>query len=111
MVGKGRADADPTPPFPTIRNTQGYRGQGRDRAPGDPGDALLRVSSGDYLQTLGVRLVEGRLLQTSDTDQSANVVVINQTLARLYFPKESPLGHRIATTARQPVWRTIVGVV
>jgi putative ABC transport system permease protein len=69
------------------------------------------VSSGDYLQTLGVRLVEGRLLQTSDTDQTANVVVINQTLARLYFPNQSPLGHRIATTARQPVWRTIVGVV
>jgi predicted permease len=100
-----------TLPFRTIGNTQGYRVEGRDRAPGDPGDALLRVSSGDYLQTLGVRLVEGRLLQTSDTDQSANVVVINQTLARLYFPKESPLGHRIATTARQPVWRTIVGVV
>ena len=100
-----------TLPFRTIGNTQGYRVEGRDRAPGDPGDALLRVSSGDYLQTLGVRLVEGRLLQTSDTDQSANVVVINQTLARLYFPKESPLGHRIATTAREPVWRTIVGVV
>ena len=30
--------------------------------PGDAGDALLRVSSGEYLQTLGVRLVEGRLL-------------------------------------------------
>jgi putative ABC transport system permease protein len=100
-----------TLPFRSQGNTQGYRVKGRDRVPGDPGDALLRVSSGDYLQTLGVRLVEGRLLQTSDTDQTANVVVINQTLARLYFPNQSPLGHRIATTARQPVWRTIVGVV
>ena len=100
-----------TLPFRSQGNTQGYRVEGRDRVPGDPGDALLRVSSGDYLQTLGVRLVEGRLLQTSDTDQTANVVVINQTLARLYFPNQSPLGHRIATTARQPVWRTIVGVV
>ena len=48
-----------------------YRVEGRERVPGDAGDALLRVTSGDYLQTLGVRLVEGRLLQASDTDQSA----------------------------------------
>jgi predicted permease len=100
-----------TLPFRSIGNTQGYHVEGRDRVPGDAGDALLRVSSGDYLQTLGVRLMEGRLLQAGDTDQTADVVVINETLARLYFPKESPLGHRLATSARQTVWRTIVGVV
>jgi predicted permease len=99
------------PPFRSQGDTQGYRVEGRDRVPGDPGDALLRVSSGDYLRTLGVRLVEGRLLEAGDTDQTTPVVVINETLARLYFPKESPLGHRIAMSARQPVWRTIVGVV
>src|ERR1019366_533170 len=97
-----------TLPFRSIGNTQSYRVEGRDPR---PGDAMLRVTSGDYLQTLGVGLVEGRLLQASDTDQSAPVIVINQTLARLYFPNESPLGHRIAMWARQPAWRTIVGVV
>jgi putative ABC transport system permease protein len=55
--------------------------------------------------------MEGRLLQASDTDQSVPVIVINETLARLYFAKESPLGHRIAVWGRPPVWRTIVGVV
>ena len=58
-------------PFRSQGNTQSYRVEGRERVPGDAGDALLRVTSGDYLQTLGVRLVEGRLLQASDTDQSA----------------------------------------
>jgi len=95
-------------PFRSIGNTQSYQIEGRDRL---PGDALLRVTSGEYLQTLGVRLAEGRLLQTSDTDLTVPVVVINQTLARLYFPNESPLGHRLAMSAREPVWRTIVGVV
>jgi putative ABC transport system permease protein len=97
-----------TLPFRSIGNTQSYRIEGRDPI---PGDALLRVSSGDYLQTLGVRLVEGRLLQASDTDQTAPVIVINETMARMHFPKESPLGHRIALSARVPVWRTVVGVV
>ena len=45
-------------------NTQGFRIRGpRARGTGDPGDALLRVSSGDYLQTLGVRLKEGRMIR------------------------------------------------
>jgi putative ABC transport system permease protein len=99
------------PPFRSQGDTQSYRVEGRNPIPGVAGDALLRVISGDYLQTLGVRLVEGRLLEAGDTDQTAPVVVINETLARTYFPKESPLGHRIAMWARQPVWRTIVGVV
>jgi len=51
------------------------------------------------------------MIQASDNDQAPPVVVINETLARLYFPKESALGHKLATSARQPVWRTIVGVV
>ncbi len=99
------------PPFRSQGDTQSYRVEGRDLIPGVAGDALLRVTSGDYLRTLGVRLVEGRLLEAGDTDQTEPVVVINETLARTYFPKESPLGHRIAMWARQPVWRAIVGVV
>ncbi len=100
-------------PFRSQGNTQSYRVEGRETVPRATfaTDALLRVCSGDYLQTLGVRLLEGRLLQASDTDLTTPVVVINETLARVYFPKESPLGHRLAMSARQPVWRTIVGVV
>ena len=50
-------------------------------------------------------------LEARDNDQAPPVVVINETLAKLYFRNESALGHRLATSARQPVWRTIVGVV
>ena len=67
------------------------------------------MSSGDYLQTLGVRLKEGRMIQASDNDQAPPVVVINETLARLYFPKESALGHKLVTSARQPVWQSPSG--
>jgi putative ABC transport system permease protein len=113
LPGVERAGYGSVLPFRSQGNTQAYQIEGRERvaAYAFDRDALLRVSSGDYLQTLGVCLVEGRLLQSSDTDLTMPVVVINETLARRYFPKESPLGHRLAMSARQPVWRTIVGVV
>jgi putative ABC transport system permease protein len=113
LPGVERAGYGSVLPFRSQGNTQSFSVEGRERPAGHvfDRDALLRVSSGDYLQTLGVRLVEGRLLQARDTDLTAPVVVINETLARIYFPKESPLGHRLAMYGRIPVWRTIVGVV
>lgn len=113
LPGVENAAYGSTLPFRSQGNTQAYEVEGRQRPATNSieRDALLRVCSGDYLQTLGVRVMEGRLLQASDTDQTTPVVVINETLARAYFPKESPLGHRLAMSARQPVWRTIVGVV
>jgi putative ABC transport system permease protein len=113
LPGVERAGYASVLPFRSQGNTQAYSVEGRERVAGHTvdRDALLRVSSGDYLQTLGVRLVEGRLLQAGDTDRTAPVVVINETLARRYFPKESPLGHRLAMSGRISVWRTIVGVV
>jgi putative ABC transport system permease protein len=98
-------------PFGSEGDTQAYTFEDRPAVPGDAGDALLRVSSGNYLETLGVRPIEGRLLTEQDVDEKRPVAVINETLARLYFPKESALGHRLAMSARQRVWRTIVGVV
>jgi predicted permease len=98
-------------PFRSQGNTQAYTIEGQQPAPGDPGDALLRVSSGDYLRMLGVRLLEGRLLDENDREGTPPVVVINETLARINFPKESALGHRLRLAGRPPTFCTIVGVV
>jgi len=111
LPGVERAGYASTLPFRSGGNTQGYNIEGHARLRGDSGDAFLRVSSGDYLQALGVHLVEGRLLSPADTADAPPVVVINETLARLYFPGESALGHRLTLSGRRPAWRTIVGVV
>src|SRR6185369_7250097 len=37
--------------------------------------------------------------------------VVNETLAKRYWPNQSALGHRITLTGRQSVWRTVIGVV
>jgi putative ABC transport system permease protein len=66
--------------------------------------------SGKYFETVGARLLEGRLVTDADGAEAPFVVVVNQTLAKTYWPKESALGHRVRTSNNTP-WRMIVGVV
>jgi predicted permease len=98
-------------PFQSEGNTQSYRVEGREFERGEATDALLRCGTNDYLRTLRVQLLEGRLPDDHDTGDSQPVIVINETLAKRWWPHESALGHRIAMSSRPPVWRTIIGVV
>jgi predicted permease len=100
-----------TLPFVSIGNTRGFRVEGRDRRPGEVRDALYRVGTSDYLQTLDVRLVDGRLIDERDVDGAPLVVVINETMARQYWPNESAVGRRIAFGPPEAPWITVVGVV
>jgi predicted permease len=76
-------------------------------------DVLFRLVSTGYLETIGARLLEGRMLDGRDTADALPSVVINETLAQQYWRGQSPLGHRIDTGTGdgQPRWMTIVGVV
>jgi putative ABC transport system permease protein len=72
-----------------------------------------RVVTPDYLHTIGVRLISGRLLSDSDTADAPRVVVITAELARQAWPGEDPIGRRIRRgRAADPYpWLTVVGVV
>jgi predicted permease len=111
LPGVEGAAYNSTLPFLTTGNTQGYTVEGRQAPPGEPGDALLRVGDPLYLQTLGVRLLEGRLPDERDSASAPPVIVVNETLAKRYWPRESALGHRISLNGRAPFWRTVIGVV
>ena len=100
-----------TLPFQSAGNTSGYRIEGRTLEPNDPSDALYRVATDGYLATLGVRLLEGRVFDRGDGAETSPVLVVNETFARRYWPRESALGHRVSVDFPEPVWRTIVGVV
>jgi len=69
------------------------------------------VTSG-YLETLGLRLIAGRTVRSSDRPDAPLVAVVNQTLARTYFNGEDAVGRRLAFDApsKNVRWRTIVGV-
>lgn len=66
--------------------------------------------SKDYFKTMGIRLIEGRLLDERDVMSAPNVVVINQTMARTFWGNQSALGHRIQPGETDP-YCTVVGVV
>ena len=99
-------------PFESIGNTQGFQLEGQPRDPtGQAQDALLRAGSPDYLKTLGAKMLEGRMYSDADGPGTPPVIVINETFARRFWPKESPLGHRISLEFKPPTWRTVIGVV
>ena len=58
-------------------------------------NSMVELCSETYFQTLGLRLLRGRLLSESDIDSARHVAVINQAFARTYFGSENPLGQKI----------------
>jgi putative ABC transport system permease protein len=111
LPGVESAAFESTLPFQSIGNTAGYQIEGQTKDRNYSPDALFRVGSADYLPTLGVKLLEGRLFTASDISETAPVLIINETFAHHYWPKESPVGHRISINTSKVLWRTIIGVV
>jgi predicted permease len=99
-----------TLPFQATGNTRFFAVEGRQLLPGDVPDALFRVGTGDYLRTLGVRPIEGRLIDERDSADAPPAVVVNETLARRFLAGGPALGRRIRFGPKEPSY-TVVGVV
>ena len=66
----------------------------------------------DYFAALGIPLVEGRLFPSELKADSPPLVIINETMARRFWPHESAIGRRIGDRQGDVVvWREIIGVV
>jgi putative ABC transport system permease protein len=65
--------------------------------PKDPAGrhAQLTAVSSDYARTMGIATLRGRMVGDGDTAGAPYVVVINQTLAKKYFPNKDPLGQQL----------------
>jgi putative ABC transport system permease protein len=75
--------------------------------------ANFKIISPDYFEAMGVPLLAGRDVSMQDTEASPAVVVVSNSLARSYWPNESPLGKRLKMVWRggyEGPWRTVVGV-
>jgi predicted permease len=73
-----------------------------------------RSVSRDYFRALRVPIIRGRAFTEQDRPGSEPVVIINERLAKQYFPNEDPIGKRVTfdrVATPQSQWRRIVGVV
>ncbi len=80
--------------------------------PGQEPATYLTVATADYFSAMGIPLRRGRFFSRFDRQDAAPVALINETMARRYWPDEDPLGRKI--TARlfgQPISCEIIGVV
>jgi putative ABC transport system permease protein len=72
----------------------------------------VHVVLGNYFRTMEIPLLRGRTFSQAEETEMRHVVVINDTLARRYFPNEDPLGRQIVVFMKeQNVPTTIIGVV
>jgi putative ABC transport system permease protein len=82
--------------------------------PGQPGfDVEYRVASPSYFATMGIPLRAGRYFDEHDDANPAAVLLINETMARKFWPGESAVGKRVklSSTPERAPWITVVGVV
>jgi putative ABC transport system permease protein len=72
---------------------------------------LLRSVTPAYFRTMGIPLVAGRVFADSDTSQAPPAIIVNQTLARRFWPQGNPIGGRLVLDQNNGRVAQIVGVV
>jgi predicted permease len=98
-------------PFSGSGASASFSIEGRPSGPGDPGPhGNLRAVTPGYFKALGIPLKSGRLFVPQDRSDTEPVVIIDQNLARQYWPNENPVGKHMRRGSNAP-WSTIVGVV
>jgi predicted permease len=114
LPGVVSAGYSTTVPLSWKGGTSGFYPEGiKEPIPGMAYDANHRQVSADYLKTMNIPLRQGRYFDDRDNEQSLAVVIINETMARQYWPSESALGRRFKlddSDANRP-WMEVVGIV
>jgi predicted permease len=90
----------------TIDGYDGASGQDMIQADG-------RIAGVGYFETMRIPILRGRLFTEQDTKESVPVAVIDENMARTYWPNEDPVGKRLkggGANSKAP-WLTVVGVV
>ena len=85
--------------------------EGKTFGPGEaPGLSFRRILP-NYFRTMGIPLLQGREFDDRDTGGKPDIVIINQRLAKKYWPTDDAVGKRIRIGPDGDPWLTIVGVV
>ena len=84
---------------------EGHQGEASEAKP----TAEFNVVTPDYFRTLGIPIFSGRTFDGRDRPDKPRVAIVNQSLARRYFPNQDPVGRRISFDDGKQ-WTQIVGV-
>jgi len=84
---------------------------GREESEGDMPNAHFRSITPEYLGVMEIPLLRGREFSDADHERAPMVALINETMAKKYWPNADPIGQRIKETSNEQVWREIVGIV
>ena len=99
------------PPLTSMDGRRGVVIENREVGPDDgPTRAHPRPVTSNYLKAVGATIREGRGFLPSDVDSSLPVAIVNETMAKRYWPGASALGKRVRFTD-QDIWREVVGIV
>jgi putative ABC transport system permease protein len=79
--------------------------------PGEEAVADYTVAGSDYIRTMNIALLRGRVFSDSDTATSPSVLVVSNSFAKYFFPNEDPIGKRIIFDGPNKTPREIVGIV
>ena len=74
-------------------------------------EVSVRVVTPGYVRSMHIPLLQGRDISGNDTSDSAPVVIISETMAKQFWPHESPIGHHLKLSFFPDKDREIVGVV
>jgi putative ABC transport system permease protein len=74
-------------------------------------EVSVRVTTPGYIRAMHIPLLQGRDINADDTSDSAPVVVISKSMAKQFWPNESPIGHHLKLSFFPEKDREIVGVV
>ena len=98
-------------PFSGNSSSASFQIDGRPTPPGDPGPhGDIGVVSADYFAALKIPIREGRVFTALDRSDTQHVAIIDDVLARQYWPGQDPIGQHIRNGNSSP-WATIAGVV
>jgi predicted permease len=83
--------------------------EGYEPAPDEPMLVKRNTVSAGYFETMGIRVLSGRAIDERDTEDAEPVAVINETMARRFWPNQDPIGRTVR--ADLGIAYTVVGVV
>ncbi len=87
--------------------------EGVERLPEGPAHNVdyYQTVQGPYLETMGIQVVRGRAFEPGDRAGTLPVALVNETLARVFYPGEEVVGRRIRPCCGGEDWFEVVGVV